>query len=266
MASNSQIQVKGTVTFSRLVKPGTNNASFAPSYSISLADPEFMGTDQAAIESLNLRTKQPTPDHPHKLLTLNLPDKNRDGSANKIHYWDNATKAEVPVTQDIASGQIVIAIVSVYPSQSAATAKYHNYAARLDGVLFADVKNTKWYAGSSDVLPGFKPLATQTPQSAPAQPAANADPFGTPTNAQSAPQNTAAPTQNPAAAPAQSVSNVDPFATQATPTQSADPFASQAGNSNVADPFGGQAETGQASADPFGNTASMPDPFASNAR
>ena len=257
------IIVKGTVGSSHIVKPLEWNNGGTPSYTITIEKPTFElqpGADptqgQAAIQWAKSRIttseKYPTP-----AIFMALQSHTRNGKEQHVNYWDNATKAQVPVEHDIGRGQEVTVAAQIYDTTSPMAKG--GKTMKFTDVLFDNIKNAIWYVpGASAMFSGFKPLTTESnPNNVnssiqtqnPATPNQSSVPFNNNTQPQN-PFNGQNAGQTGSAQPQQPSQPNNPFGNgQAGATQPQSPVQPQQ-PSQPNNPFGGQTADQTGSAQP----------------
>ena len=142
-------------------------------YSLRIENPVFINpsNDPETEQMIQMiknskKMKQPTDKYPNPSIVLSLPDKKMDGTPQKPRYFDKASGMEVPVRKNIGTGQPVTVVAGAQLSDNS---KY-GFAIYLNGVIFDNVKTTKWYeqTAGNPLLAGFTPLSAQETLDTPA--------------------------------------------------------------------------------------------------
>lgn len=143
-------------------------------YSLRIENPVFINpsNDPETEQMIQMiknspKMKQPNAQYPNQSIVISLPAKKMDGTPQKPRYFDKATGMEVPVRNNISTGQPVTVVAG---TQLSSNSKY-GFAIYLNGVIFDNVKTTKWYeqTASNPLLAGFTPLSAQETMNTPAK-------------------------------------------------------------------------------------------------
>ena len=142
-------------------------------YSLRIENPVFINpsNDPETEQMIQMvknskKMKQPTDQYPNPSIVVSLPAKKMDGTPQKPRYFDKASGMEVPVRKNIGTGQPVTVVAGAQLSDNS---KY-GFAIYLNGVIFDNVKTTKWYeqTAGNPLLAGFTPLSAQETLDTPA--------------------------------------------------------------------------------------------------
>lgn len=164
--------ITGTAGWNNMTEPVINDYRNYQ-YSLRIENPVFINpsNDPETEQMIQMiknskKMKQPTAQYPNPSIVLSLPAKKMDGTPQKPRYFDKATGMEVPVRKNIGTGQPVTVVAGAQLSDNS---KY-GFAIYLNGVIFDNVKTTKWYeqAAGNPLLAGFTPLSAQETLNTPA--------------------------------------------------------------------------------------------------
>lgn len=164
--------ITGTAGWNNMTEPVINDYRNYQ-YSLRVENPAFINpsNDPETEQMIQMiknskKMKQPTDQYPNPSIVLSLPAKKMDGTPQKPRYFDKATGMEVPVKKNIGTGQPVTVVAGAQLSDNS---KY-GFAIYLNGVIFDNVKTTKWYeqTAGNPLLAGFTPLSAQETLDTPA--------------------------------------------------------------------------------------------------
>ena len=164
--------ITGTAGWNNMTEPVINDYRNYQ-YSLRIENPVFINpsNDPETEQMIQMiknskKMKQPTDKYPNPSIVLSLPDKKMDGTPQKPRYFDKASGMEVPVRKNIGTGQPVTVVAGAQLSDNS---KY-GFAIYLNGVIFDNVKTTKWYeqTAGNPLLAGFTPLSAQETLDTPA--------------------------------------------------------------------------------------------------
>ena len=164
--------ITGTAGWNNMTEPVINDYRNYQ-YSLRVESPVFINpsNDPETEQMIQMiknskKMKQPTDQYPNPSIVLSLPAKKMDGTPQKPRYFDKATGMEVPVKKNIGTGQPVTVVAGAQLSDNS---KY-GFAIYLNGVIFDNVKTTKWYeqTAGNPLLAGFTPLSAQETLDTPA--------------------------------------------------------------------------------------------------
>lgn len=164
--------ITGTAGWNNMTEPVINDYRNYQ-YSLRVENPVFINpsNDPETEQMIQMiknskKMKQPTDKYPNPSIVLSLPAKKMDGTPQKPRYFDKATGMEVPVRKNIGTGQPVTVVAGAQLSDNS---KY-GFAIYLNGVIFDNVKTTKWYeqTAGNPLLAGFTPLSAQETLDTPA--------------------------------------------------------------------------------------------------
>ena len=164
--------ITGTAGWNNMTEPVINDYRNYQ-YSLRVENPVFINpsNDPETEQMIQMiknskKMKQPTDQYPNPSIVLSLPAKRMDGTPQKPRYFDKATGMEVPVKKNIGTGQPVTVVAGAQLSDNS---KY-GFAIYLNGVIFDNVKTTKWYeqTAGNPLLAGFTPLSAQETLDTPA--------------------------------------------------------------------------------------------------
>lgn len=164
--------ITGTAGWNNMTEPVINDYRNYQ-YSLRIENPVFINpsNDPETEQMIQMiknskKMKQPTDQYPNPSIVLSLPAKKMDGTPQKPRYFDKATGMEVPVRKNIGTGQPVTVVAGAQLSDNS---KY-GFAIYLNGVIFDNVKTTKWYeqTAGNPLLAGFTPLSAQETLDTPA--------------------------------------------------------------------------------------------------
>lgn len=164
--------ITGTAGWNNMTEPVINDYRNYQ-YSLRVENPVFINpsNDPETEQMIQMiknskKMKQPTDKYPNPSIVLSLPAKKMDGTPQKPRYFDKATGMEVPVKKNIGTGQPVTVVAGAQLSDNS---KY-GFAIYLNGVIFDNVKTTKWYeqTAGNPLLAGFTPLSAQETLDTPA--------------------------------------------------------------------------------------------------
>lgn len=164
--------ITGTAGWNNMTEPVINDYRNYQ-YSLRVENPVFINpsNDPETEQMIQMiknskKLKQPTDQYPNPSIVLSLPAKQMDGTPQKPRYFDKATGMEVPVKKNIGTGQPVTVVAGAQLSDNS---KY-GFAIYLNGVIFDNVKTTKWYeqTAGNPLLAGFTPLSAQETLDTPA--------------------------------------------------------------------------------------------------
>lgn len=164
--------ITGTAGWNNMTEPVINDYRNYQ-YSLRIENPVFINpsNDPETEQMIQMiknskKMKQPTDKYPNPSIVLSLPDKKMDGTPQKPRYFDKASGMEVPVKKNIGTGQPVTVVAGAQLSDNS---KY-GFAIYLNGVIFDNVKTTKWYeqTAGNPLLAGFTPLSAQETLDTPA--------------------------------------------------------------------------------------------------
>lgn len=164
--------IAGTAGWNNMTEPVINDYRNYQ-YSLRVENPVFINpsNDPETEQMIQMiknskKMKQPTDKYPNPSIVLSLPAKKMDGTPQKPRYFDKATGMEVPVKKNIGTGQPVTVVAGAQLSDNS---KY-GFAIYLNGVIFDNVKTTKWYeqTAGNPLLAGFTPLSAQETLDTPA--------------------------------------------------------------------------------------------------
>lgn len=164
--------ITGTAGWNNMTEPVINDYRNYQ-YSLRIENPVFINpnNDPETEQMIQMiknskKIKQPTDQYPNPSIVLSLPAKKMDGTPQKPRYFDKASGMEVPVRKNIGTGQPVTVVAGAQLSDNS---KY-GFAIYLNGVIFDNVKTTKWYeqTAGNPLLAGFTPLSAQETLDTPA--------------------------------------------------------------------------------------------------
>lgn len=164
--------ITGTAGWNNMTEPVINDYRNYQ-YSLRVESPVFINpsNDPETEQMIQMiknskKMKQPTDQYPNPSIVLSLPATKMDGTPQKPRYFDKATGMEVPVRKNIGTGQPVTVVAGAQLSDNS---KY-GFAIYLNGVIFDNVKTTKWYeqTAGNPLLAGFTPLSAQEALDTPA--------------------------------------------------------------------------------------------------
>lgn len=164
--------ITGTAGWNNMTEPVINDYRNYQ-YSLRVESPVFINpsNDPETEQMIQMiknskKMKQPTDQYPNPSIVLSLPATKMDGTPQKPRYFDKATGMEVPVKKNIGTGQPVTVVAGAQLSDNS---KY-GFAIYLNGVIFDNVKTTKWYeqTAGNPLLAGFTPLSAQETLDTPA--------------------------------------------------------------------------------------------------
>lgn len=164
--------ITGTAGWNNMTEPVINDYRNYQ-YSLRIENPVFINpsNDPETEQMIQMiknskKMKQPTDQYPNPSIVLSLPSKKLDGTPQKPRYFDKASGMEVPVKKNIGTGQPVTVVAGAQLSDNS---KY-GFAIYLNGVIFDNVKTTKWYeqTAGNPLLAGFTPLSAQETLDTPA--------------------------------------------------------------------------------------------------
>lgn len=164
--------ITGTAGWNNMTEPVINDYRNYQ-YSLRIENPVFINpnNDPETEQMIQMiknskKMKRPTDKYPNPSIVLSLPDKKMDGTPQKPRYFDKASGMEVPVKKNIGTGQPVTVVAGAQLSDNS---KY-GFAIYLNGVIFDNVKTTKWYeqTAGNPLLAGFTPLSAQETLNTPA--------------------------------------------------------------------------------------------------
>ena len=164
--------ITGTAGWNNMTEPVINDYRNYQ-YSLRIENPVFINpsNDPETEQMIQMvknskKMKQPTDQYPNPSIVVSLPAKKMDGTPQKPRYFDKASGMEVPVRKNIGTGQPVTVVAGAQLSDNS---KY-GFAIYLNGVIFDNVKTTKWYeqTAGNPLLAGFTPLSAQETLDTPA--------------------------------------------------------------------------------------------------
>ena len=164
--------ITGTAGWNNMTEPVINDYRNYQ-YSLRIENPVFINpsNDPETEQMIQMvknskKMKQPTDQYPNPSIVVSLPAKKMDGTPQKPRYFDKASGMEVPVKKNIGTGQPVTVVAGAQLSDNS---KY-GFAIYLNGVIFDNVKTTKWYeqTAGNPLLAGFTPLSAQETLDTPA--------------------------------------------------------------------------------------------------
>lgn len=164
--------ITGTAGWNNMTEPVINDYRNYQ-YSLRIENPVFINpsNDPETEQMIQMiknskKMKQPTDKYPNPSIVLSLPDKKMDGTPQKPRYFDKASGMEVPVKKNIGTGQPVTVVAGAQLSDNST----YGFAIYLNGVIFDNVKTTKWYEQTvgNPLLAGFTPLSAQETLDTPA--------------------------------------------------------------------------------------------------